>query len=393
MSLQKEYEKALIKGPKKTMNRLSTELIDELAKEGIARIEGLGTFRRSGSSFEFIPEDEVKLKADSKDRVTTKIVDLTEKHEPYWLNNTASEKRARIPNAGQLELSDVHIPSGRDQQRILQDRYEKHKERQLADSRKKKLKNYRVAFGIAAVVAIGILSTPLWLADDLSESRSGAEELANNEGSQSSIDDGNTLTVSTTLIDPSDVLLEKVDPKEDASGEKVEEPVIESTKEGIEEVSDGVSNPLSKSEAKQANEDNVEELAAFSATNSGTRVQETKPIEAIGPDLSKEEDSEEKPKVKVTPPSQLKAEVAVGNQFAIVAASMQSVPSAKKLADDLRQKGYVAEVVVSPVDGKTFYRVVLGRFETAAEAKEANAALGGEYWVTRLSFASQLLSL
>lgn len=380
MPEEKLNEKTLIKGPKKTIKRISTELFDELAKEGFASIEGLGSFRKSGSGYIFIPASGEKSPAEGAERVSSKIVDLTEEHEPYWLNNTASEKKARIPNAGEIELSDVHIPDGRVQQRVLQDRYEKHKARLIEESRKRKQNIHRLGFAAVAIVAIGILSIPLWTGGNVGEEIGEAEqvEIQPDLGS-SEADNSKTLTVSSS---------------------ELSEGMDGSTANNLAVVSDDSDNERSKESEDSVKDESKstaqseEKAPALPSTESGTRVLETKVIQAIGPELEKKEESaEEKAKVKVTPPSQLQAEVAVGNQFAIVAASMKSIPSAKAQVDELRVKGFVAEIVVSPVDGKTFYRVVLGRFETSAEAKEANKALGGEYWVTRLSFASQLLSI
>jgi len=383
MNKKNVKDKLLIKGPKTIISKLSNELFDELASEGFARVEGLGTFRKSGDRYEFIPVRDPKEMLSPEGRNRSKIVDLSEESGPHWLNSEASPS-PRIPNAGNLDLSDVHIPSGATQQRVLQNRYEKHQQRKLEESLNKKQNSTRAFYGLAAVLAITILSTPFWLFGGGDEIASETNQEIVQVKPESSANDSKTVTVSTSSS--SDEL--QVETVADVDETK-EETVQENQQDKIE-----IAQAVTSEEDSEAK--TVEEAISKTTESTGTRVQETKAIEAIGPELAKkEEESSEakKPAVKVTPTSQLKAEGAIGNQYAIVAASMKSIPAAKEMVDKLRQKGFVAEVVVSPVNGEMYYRIILGRFKTGGEASRANKALGGDYWVTRLSFASQLLSI
>jgi len=108
---------------------------------------------------------------------------------------------------------------------------------------------------------------------------------------------------------------------------------------------------------------------------------------------SEEEKAESDSEVKTTPKSELKSPTQVGGQHAIVAGSMKSLSTAKKLQEELTAKKFQTEIVSSKVKGQIFYRVVLGRFQSFKEAKEAHEALGSSYWVTRLSFSDELLSI
>jgi len=116
-----------------SFDEFAASLLHQLKDEEIARVEGLGTFRKKGNGFEFFPSaDENK----SEEKVGwQKSEPLSEKAEirPNWLKENKSDSRGMSDL--KRELSDVTIPTGRIQAEVLRQRREKYLEqKEMAES-------------------------------------------------------------------------------------------------------------------------------------------------------------------------------------------------------------------------------------------------------------------
>jgi cell division septation protein DedD len=62
-------------------------------------------------------------------------------------------------------------------------------------------------------------------------------------------------------------------------------------------------------------------------------------------------------------------------------AALKAEQPARRLASSIKANGEQAHVVVTSSNGSTLYRVILGPFQSRADAEAAGRASARDYWV------------
>ncbi len=332
--------------PNQIESSLTDQQLRQLSAKGFLRVEGIGMYRKNNAGITFEAFEFDGIVDDSGVIGSVKAKEEV----PAWLVERGKTNHKTDHSTLATEISNRNLPQGLTQAKVINDRKERHIQRKKVQMKSKSRSRDLSILGITALLALILLLLPFWLVD--SDDRSISDVLAGNSNTGTSLVAGQVENSSNGDAEAVGI---------DSAGEKVlEEP----------RPKDAAYSTASERERKAAEKDIPIKTPATKTTDAKVEVKSTGNVSLIKSKLGD----------------------AVGGQFAIVVASMKSIESAKKMAEEFKGKGISPEIVSSPVKGQTYYRVLLGRYNKRSEAESSQKSLGGDFWITRLANGSKLLA-